>query len=355
MKTSEEEMKVTPHFVAYLDILGYKNEIKNNNQNILLNNINKAISSIEESIADVSKMIDGVNITKGLLEKNINGRIFSDNIIIYISIRNSNDTIEKLIPLLAIITACFRIQRNCILQHGLLMRGAIVQGDFYQNDRFVFGKSLIDAYKIESEIAIYPRIIIDNPCFDILNIIKNGPNKVRDTKETLLGINEIAFQLKENQNTLPLELQQRLLKLYTESLDVFKDDKQYGLIKQFFNPIIDLLRKEQDITGKILIELNSALDTRLSQLPYPLGDELHNFMEMLLFVDNDGMTVLKYISKLDCNDIIYKENIQMHKGVILKKIDEAKKGDYKIMQKLLWVKNYHNQICDSENFPDLKI
>ena len=44
-------------------------------------------------------------------------------------------------------------------------------GKLYIDDNIIYGKGVIDAYKTESEIAIFPRIIIDNTFFQgALNI-----------------------------------------------------------------------------------------------------------------------------------------------------------------------------------------
>jgi hypothetical protein len=44
---------------------------------------------------------------------------------------------------------------------GLLIRGAITIGDIVHDDSIVFGPALNRAYELESQQAIYPRIILD--------------------------------------------------------------------------------------------------------------------------------------------------------------------------------------------------
>lgn len=56
-----------------------------------------------------------------------------------------------------------------LMDLGCVFRGAIVHGELYQKDGIVVGQALVDAYKLESEVAIYPRIII-HP--EVLKIIK---------------------------------------------------------------------------------------------------------------------------------------------------------------------------------------
>jgi len=46
------------------------------------------------------------------------------------------------------------------LAEGILTRGAVVQGNAYHNGRVLFGPGIVDAYKLESEVAKYPRILV---------------------------------------------------------------------------------------------------------------------------------------------------------------------------------------------------
>lgn len=47
-----------------------------------------------------------------------------------------------------------------LLEYGYLARGAVVKGPLYHDDRMVFGAALVEAYRLESQIALYPRIMI---------------------------------------------------------------------------------------------------------------------------------------------------------------------------------------------------
>jgi hypothetical protein len=58
-----------------------------------------------------------------------------------------------------------RVQRLCaeLLRKEQLTRGAIVRGPLYHDDGGdIFGPALIDAHVLESKVAYYPRILIDD-------------------------------------------------------------------------------------------------------------------------------------------------------------------------------------------------
>jgi hypothetical protein len=47
-----------------------------------------------------------------------------------------------------------------IFSSGILLRGAICVGDLFIGDHATFGPALIDAYDLESNVAVFPRIAI---------------------------------------------------------------------------------------------------------------------------------------------------------------------------------------------------
>lgn len=49
-----------------------------------------------------------------------------------------------------------------LLLQGFPCRGAITTGSLYHDGRFVVGPALVDAYRLEQSVAIYPSIILDH-------------------------------------------------------------------------------------------------------------------------------------------------------------------------------------------------
>lgn len=50
---------------------------------------------------------------------------------------------------------------NGLLQQGFLLRGGVTVGQIYHHDSMVFGPAFLEAYELESQSAIYPRIVLN--------------------------------------------------------------------------------------------------------------------------------------------------------------------------------------------------
>jgi hypothetical protein len=60
-----------------------------------------------------------------------------------------------------------------LLSKGLLIRGGIAKGTLHHDDKVVFGPAFLDAYRIESTIAEFPRVVLSSEVYkDALGFIK---------------------------------------------------------------------------------------------------------------------------------------------------------------------------------------
>lgn len=139
--------KTSNYCIAYLDILGATNMIENDINFDFLNHLNMFM---EDAISE-----SGNGFFKGKEKMYI--KIFSDNILIALEL-DKNDP-ERDFKISALFNTVANIY-NEVLRYGYLMRGAIVEGEFFQNDVIVYGKALLDAVKLEEEVAKNPRILV---------------------------------------------------------------------------------------------------------------------------------------------------------------------------------------------------
>ena len=54
-----------------------------------------------------------------------------------------------------------------VIKHAVLFRGGITFGKVFHNPETIFGPAMNCAYKLESEQAVYPRIVIDKKALDL--------------------------------------------------------------------------------------------------------------------------------------------------------------------------------------------
>ena len=158
--------------VGYIDILGSKQRILEDDSDSSLNSVYNLYTSTQT----LFKKIKGVD-----CYKDVKTRIFSDNIVIFHPIESKafkklklEDNILNIYISLSIInllSAIFQI----IAFSGLkwCVRGGISMGSIYNNGTLLWGKGLVQSYDIESEKAIYPRIVVDKILIETLSLSDN--------------------------------------------------------------------------------------------------------------------------------------------------------------------------------------
>ena len=139
--------KTSNYIIAYLDILGAKDMICNDNDFNFLNHLNMFMEdAIEESGGGIFPK-----------KENIYVKIFSDNILLALELKENDEQRDNKIA--ALFNTVANIY-NEILHYGYLMRGAIVEGEFFHNDIIVYGKGLVEAVHLEEKEADVPRILV---------------------------------------------------------------------------------------------------------------------------------------------------------------------------------------------------
>lgn len=218
--------KTEQFFVAYIDILGTKELICNDFECKFLNKLNMFCEDAHKDADSPNKFFV---------------KIFSDNILIAAKV---SDVLEKNKETVAeLINTVAQIQ-NEILRYGYLTRGAIVQGEFFHNEMFVYGRALVEAVKIEENIAIYPRVIVSD---DIYNLCPNGCERCADGYA-------IVNQFLYTDTFEHLEHKNSLLKLLNKYMNNQKVKQKIMWIISYFNqfyksPLSGILDKPQ-ITEK---------------------------------------------------------------------------------------------------------
>lgn len=143
-----EDAQYTQYYVAFLDILGFKNMVN---------------SSACEEIVNIYDLVqyryETLFKSQAEIQNNIKMKIMSDSVCLYIKKDFPN-------ALLYLIAYCVTFQCDLFGRQGLLLRGGITSGDMYVNDDVIFGPALTEAYLLEEKNAKVPRIIIRKKTID---------------------------------------------------------------------------------------------------------------------------------------------------------------------------------------------
>ena len=172
---------VSNHFLIWIDILGYKKNAdclfgETYNPESL-----KRVNSYLQKIADAYEF--AIDFYKNVMGEDPKIRIFSDNILLYCKLYQNHTDLENIIKLMLVASG---IQWVMTGASKILVRGAATIGLFYSNDWFVYGPALIEAYKLETEASIYPRILISNNLLEYLKAQRNGDMAFDDLYQGLL-------------------------------------------------------------------------------------------------------------------------------------------------------------------------
>lgn len=168
-------------YVALLDILGFKEMIaRSGNDQQLLNTIDRALNYTSylqrENYESALAMVD--------LGKEVS--VYSDSIVISYNQKGPGYAFHILMDLVHI---CLDL-----ISTGLFVRGGVTVGYLIHDNTKYYGPAYMEAYNLESQYAIYPRIIIDPKV--IKSAIENKPEGHTD-KEEWDFINELILEDKD--------------------------------------------------------------------------------------------------------------------------------------------------------------
>lgn len=170
-KYNQESPMLVNSIVCTIDILGFSQMIvdscKDGYGDDLLKEINFLINKNKQCIIK-NKYSQGKI------------KIYTDNMIIGYPIKDDGEA-----ELNEILDNVSEYQFNLALE-GFFVRGGISVGEFYINEDIVFGSALLDAHHVESNLACYPRIVLDDKTISRLQRYINNYDEAPQRNKILI-------------------------------------------------------------------------------------------------------------------------------------------------------------------------
>lgn len=227
-------------YVAFLDILGFKNMVCESEKNLqILDVINKAL--------DYTRTIQHENYEgeypMSELGKQVS--VFSDSIVISYKMETGGAGFNVLVDLIYI---C-----NDLLSLGILVRGGVTIGQLIHEDNKCFGPAMVEAYRIETKIAKYPRIIID-PEVITYDLKYRGENNTLEfekkyirnlidyDEDGLMYLDYLGSFREVDEDDVYLGYLCKVKKFIIDSISSFSGNQEilskYGWLKSYFNKTV---------------------------------------------------------------------------------------------------------------------
>lgn len=240
--------------VVFLDVLGFQEKlIEFQNEAIQ----NKEVNNTEFYVS--SSVDDFINTFKSVLsildQNDYNYYLFSDNICITIDFSHN---INSLIDILITINDLF----FKFAQKGYFIRGGIDVGKFVDEKDIAIGIPLANAYKIEQNVALFPRIVLSDAYRKLLDNLENDKLISDDLiiKKNFLVKQHCEvfyintyFNLFDNENKIELlkSIKQSILLNINSNIANEKNTIKYEWLAREFNFFI-----EEYINQLIFLETN---------------------------------------------------------------------------------------------------
>lgn len=143
--------KTDEYIVAYLDILGATNRIRAQDSQLQMNKL-------------YNLYLFSIRLTREIAireSKDIRFKVFSDNILVAKQLSGKRS--QRLRDIRSLLACVGHFQELAVSNSvGWLLRGGITIGQLFIDEVLVWGDALLRAYNLESKIANYPRVIIDD-------------------------------------------------------------------------------------------------------------------------------------------------------------------------------------------------
>ena len=181
-----------PHFIAFIDLLGFA-EASTGGDDFTRAKVLaflQSISSIRGEYGFQSEAVE--NGTTIQIRPTIS--TFSDHIVISYPLNRIAASLGKdgsHVPLHVLFGFASMLKGIAVaaLSIGFLIRGGATIGNLYHTGGIVFGEAMVEAYRLESRTAIYPRVVLAQAVWGQADWIKMGRINLRRGSDGLYYFN----------------------------------------------------------------------------------------------------------------------------------------------------------------------
>jgi hypothetical protein len=146
-----KEVRYSPRMVAYVDVLGFRNMVRESEQDP--SSIRKIWDILQVTRDQVMQMNSvGHRGQHEATPLELQSVMFSDTVVMTQS-TSGHSCAGALLDWVDVL-------QTTLLEHGVFVRGAIAAGGMHVDGNLMFGPAFLKAYDVES-LAVWPRVVID--------------------------------------------------------------------------------------------------------------------------------------------------------------------------------------------------
>lgn len=180
-------MQKHTHVVAFIDILGFKKLVDDHfsgKDAHSLESLKKAMKEAEDFAIKYSKRYFKS------FEIKFSFRQFSD--CVTISMPTNQRGGSSILTIYGAFINVVRMYQFILLDNNILIRGGISLGGHFENRNMIFSDALVKAYQLESQKAIFPRILLDKSIISAIELAIQETPSDYETFYDLCGYNIIT-------------------------------------------------------------------------------------------------------------------------------------------------------------------
>lgn len=179
--------KFQQRFIAYVDILGFTNIVNRMSEEkhlfITIRDLLKSLDRQSQRFREYRRQLK--NKRKRIVQSG-SAPLLPNITDLQMTAFSDCYVISEIAPAWHVLAAVQTLGSS-LLKKCIMTRGAVVCGDAYHKGRALFGPGIIEAYKLESEVAKYPRILVTDPVRQAVWGYHNGLFKGRLLKRDVDG------------------------------------------------------------------------------------------------------------------------------------------------------------------------